>query len=169
MDFADSIINRLREYNELLVLATTSFPYWQSSQISDIFSMEIPLSMQHRCLTYEHLVLGKAGLVVGYITELSEMYDLRYIRNAHPASSFLEFSRSSALMPIGFRFKVSILLTKIFFSELFETDTNLDELSNTFVIFDIPQVVFRSIYEEYAKGLILVSNISITDGICGKN
>nr|XP_022336076.1 G-protein coupled receptor GRL101-like [Crassostrea virginica] len=134
LDFADSIIKKLSEYDEMLVLATTSFPSWESLQINDVFSMEIPLSMQHRCLTYEHMVLGESGLVVGYITELSEMYDLRYISNTHPASSFLKFSRSSALMPIGFSFKV----------------------------------VFRSMYEENAKGLILVSSISITDGMCGE-
>ena len=151
----------------MLVLATTSFPYWHSSQISDVFSMEISLSMQHRCLRYEHMVLGKASLVVGYITELSEMYDLRYISNTHPASSFLKFSRSSALMPIGFSFKVSILLWKISNSEPLNTVTNLDEVLNT--RFYIPQVVFRSMYEENAKGLILISNISITDGMCGKN
>lgn len=76
----------------------------------DVISQKIPMSMEYRCLHYDHLVFGDPALVIAYITDFYEPYDLSNYLNAHGNSSFVKFSKSSVNLPVGFEFKVSLTL-----------------------------------------------------------
>ncbi|XP_034323391.2 G-protein coupled receptor GRL101 [Magallana gigas] len=64
------------------------------------------MSMEYRCLHYDHLVLGDTALVLAYITDFYEPYDLSNYLDAHGNSSFVKFSKSSVNLPVGFEFKL---------------------------------------------------------------
>lgn len=80
----------------------------------DVISPKIPMSMEYRCLHYDHLVFGDPALVIAYITDFYEPYDLSNYLDAHGNSSFVKFSKSSVNLPIGFEFKVSQTLIFLF-------------------------------------------------------
>lgn len=82
----------------------------------DVISQKIPMSMEYRCLHYDHLVLGDPALVIAYITDFYEPYDLSNYLDAHGNSSFVKFSKSSVNLPVGFEFKVSQTKSKKFLS-----------------------------------------------------
>lgn len=109
MAFSEHVIRMIREYEDIYVLATTSLLRSEVQQsVCDIVSVKIPLALHHRCLQYSHLVLGGATLVVAYITDYFEPYDLRHILEAHSSSPAMKFSRSSSILPLGVEFKVHI-------------------------------------------------------------
>lgn len=85
----------------------------------DVISQKIPMSMEYRCLHYNHLVLGDTALVLAYITDFFEPYDLSNYLDAHGNSSFVKFSKSSVNLPVGFEFKVSLTLV------LYSYDTSI--------------------------------------------
>lgn len=86
----------------------------QNAGIIDVISPKIPMSMEYQCLHYNHLVIGDTALVLAYITDFYEPYDLSNYLDVHGNSSFVKFSKSSVNLPIGFEFKVS--QTLIFYS-----------------------------------------------------
>lgn len=96
--FSEHVSRMIRKYEDIYVLPTTSLPRSKiPQQVSDIVSVKIPLTLHHRCLYYSHLVLGEATLVVAYITDYFEPYDLRHILIAHSSSPAVKFSRSSSI------------------------------------------------------------------------
>lgn len=99
---------RIKQLDFTTVLATEKLI--QKGGITDVISPKIPMSMEYRCLHYDHLVLGDTALVLAYITDFYEPYDLSNYLNAHGNSSFVKFSKSSVNLPVGFEFKVSLTL-----------------------------------------------------------
>ncbi|XP_061194819.1 uncharacterized protein LOC133202983 [Saccostrea echinata] len=103
-----NISERLYQLSNTFVLATILIysvpPPFQ--RVSDIVSSEIPLSMEHRCLQYSHLVLGNAALVVAYIKDYFEPFELSNYLSVHGNSFIIEFSTSSTILPVGVKFKI---------------------------------------------------------------
>jgi hypothetical protein len=96
-----------REMNNRFVLSSARHTVRKRTQTNDILSPEILLSMKHRCLRYKHLVIGSASaLVVGYIKDYQEPFDLSHILNAHGSSPVMKFSSASVTLPVGGEFKV---------------------------------------------------------------
>lgn len=95
---------RIKQLDFTTVLATEKII--RNGGIIDVISPKIPMSMEYRCLHYNHLVIGDTALVLAYITDFYEPYDLSNYLDAHGNSSFVKFSKSSVNLPIGFEFKV---------------------------------------------------------------
>jgi hypothetical protein len=102
-----NISEMVHRFDNMSVLATAYLIPWQTHQIGDIVSMEISLSMEHRCLHYRHLVIGGAALVVAYIKDYFKPFDLSEYLSSHGNSSVIRFSSSSVTLPVGVKFKVS--------------------------------------------------------------
>lgn len=81
----------------------------QSTYLADIISPQIRMSLDVRCLHFSHLVIGDTTLVVAYITDFYHPYHLTYYLNAHTKSSFIKFSRTSVILPVGTDFKVNLV------------------------------------------------------------
>ena len=96
----------IHKFDDRHVLATFRRFNSKRRQITDTFSPEIPISMDHRCLRYSHMVVGNASLVVGFLKDYYELLDISYNLNAHGPSSFINFSRSAVILPSGLDFKV---------------------------------------------------------------
>lgn len=94
----------------------------QSTYLADIISPQIRMSLDVRCLHYSHLVIGDTTLVVAYITDFYHPYHLTYYLNAHTKSSFIKFSRTSVILPVGTDFKVNLVgwWWGVFPEEIFE-------------------------------------------------
>lgn len=102
-----NISEMVHKFDSMFVLATAYLVPWQTQQIGDTVSTEIPLSMEHRCVHYRHLVIGGAALVVAYIKDYFKPFDLSEYLSSHGGSSIIQFSSSSATLPVGVKFKVS--------------------------------------------------------------
>ncbi|XP_056001675.1 G-protein coupled receptor GRL101-like [Ostrea edulis] len=127
----------IREIDNRFVLRSARNTNRKIRKISDVLSGEIPHSKEHHCLRYKHLVIGKfTALVVGFIKDYLEPFDLSHILNVHDNSPVIKFSSASATLPVGGKFKV----------------------------------VFRALYDRSKYGvnygLALISNVSISSGIC---
>ncbi|XP_011433713.4 G-protein coupled receptor GRL101 [Magallana gigas] len=105
-----SISDQVDKLDNRYVLATNSFSKDVIGQynfyVSDIISPKIPMSLEFRCLHYSHLVLGDNALVVAYITDYFEPYEISHYLKTHGESSFINFSRTSVTLPIGTDFKL---------------------------------------------------------------
>lgn len=112
-----SISDQVDKLDNRYVLATNSFSKDVIGQynfyVSDIISPKIPMSLEFRCLHYSHLVLGDNALVVAYITDYFEPYEISHYLKTHGDSSFINFSRTSVTLPIGTDFKVKIYLVSL--------------------------------------------------------
>uniref|UniRef100_K1QEI9 G-protein coupled receptors family 1 profile domain-containing protein n=1 Tax=Magallana gigas TaxID=29159 RepID=K1QEI9_MAGGI len=102
--FPEDLSQRIKQLDFTTVLATEKLI--QTGGITDVISPKIPMSMEYRCLHYDHLVLGDTALVLAYITDFYEPYDLSNYLDAHGNSSFVKFSKSSVNLPVGFEFKL---------------------------------------------------------------
>lgn len=101
---------QLGEIDDNFVISSTVTKDSPDYRLNDVVSMEIPLSVNHRCLHYNHLVIGEsASLVVDYITDYTDPYSLWDVLNIHPNASVIRFSRASATLPVLMNFKVSNL------------------------------------------------------------
>lgn len=99
---------QLGEIDDNFVISSTVTKDSPDYRLNDVVSMEIPLSVNHRCLHYNHLVIGEsASLVVDYITDYTDPYSLWDVLNIHPNASVIRFSRASATLPVLMNFKVS--------------------------------------------------------------
>lgn len=112
-----SISELIEKLDNRYVLATNSFSKDVIGQynfyVSDIISPKIPMSLEFRCLHYSHLVLGDNALVVAYITDYFEPYEISHYLKTHGDSSFINFSRTSVTLPIGTDFKVKIYFVSL--------------------------------------------------------
>lgn len=112
-----SISDQVEKLDNRYVLATNSFSKDVIGQynfyVSDIISPRIPMSLEFRCLHYSHLVLGDNALVVAYITDYFEPYEISHYLKTHGESSFINFSRTSVTLPIGTDFKVKFWLIMV--------------------------------------------------------
>ncbi|XP_056005432.1 uncharacterized protein LOC125660105 [Ostrea edulis] len=137
LGFPVKIRERIRKIDNRFVLLSARNTNRQKREINDVLSAEIPRSMKHRCLRYKHLVIGQTtALVVGYIKDYLEPFDLSHILNAHGNSPVIKFSSASVTLPVGGKFKVVFR-----------------------ALFDSPQ-------NEVNYGLALITNVSINSGIC---
>lgn len=115
-----SISDQVERLDNRYVLATNSFSKDVTGEynfyVSDIISPKILLSLDFRCLHYSHLVIGDNALVVAYITDYYEPYEISHYLKAHGSSPFINFSRTSVTLPIGTDFKVIYLIRASLFS-----------------------------------------------------
>lgn len=108
----DSIFQLFQNLDDSFVMASArDYTDWRAAlHISDLVSAEIPLSMKHRCLRYQYLILGRGpALVVAYIKNYFRPYDLSNYLNVHGRSSVIKFRSATANLPVGIKFKVRVL------------------------------------------------------------
>lgn len=109
LGFPTNISEMVNKFENMFVLTILTRIQREHEQVSDIVSKEIPLSMEHRCLHYQHLVIGGGALVVAYIKDYFEPFDLSNYLSFHGNSSIVKFSSSSVNLPVGVKFKVIFL------------------------------------------------------------
>jgi hypothetical protein len=109
MSIPDSMFRLIQKLEDSFVMAAArDYREWRNrAHIADLVSSEIPLSMKARCLRYKYLQLGSGpALIVAYIKNYFEPYDLSDYLNVHGISSVIKFRSASATLPVGIKFKV---------------------------------------------------------------
>lgn len=74
--------------------------------MSDIISLRILMLLEFCCLYYFYLVFGDNVLVVVYIMDYFEFYEIFYYLKIYGEFFFINFSRMLVILLIGIDFKV---------------------------------------------------------------